>query len=71
MSQPHSASDSGFFMLPLVSNVGNTRSAPDVLLSELQELLVKPKLYLVMQTVKDAISLDTFSYTTRHIWWNF
>ena len=33
MSQPHSASDSGFFMLPKASPTGNARSAPDVLLS--------------------------------------
>ena len=33
MGQPHSASDSSFFMLPLGSSAGNSRSAPDKLLS--------------------------------------
>ena len=33
MSQPHSAGDSGYFMLPVASASGNARSAPDVLLS--------------------------------------
>ena len=33
MSQPHSASDSGFFMLPKKSTAGNARATPDVLLS--------------------------------------
>ena len=33
MSQPHSASDSGFFMLPKASTAGNARATPDVLLS--------------------------------------
>ena len=33
MGQPHSASDSGFFMLPKSSTAGNARATPDVLLS--------------------------------------
>ena len=33
MSQPHSAGDSGFFMLPKASTAGNARATPDVLLS--------------------------------------
>ena len=33
MGQPHSASESSFFMLPLGSTAGNSRSAPDKLLS--------------------------------------
>ena len=33
MSQPHSAGDSGFFMLPKASTSGNARATPDVLLS--------------------------------------
>ena len=33
MSQPHSASDSSYFMLPTGSSAGNARATPDVLLS--------------------------------------
>ena len=33
MSQPHSASDSSFFRLPLGSNAGNDEANPDILLS--------------------------------------
>ena len=33
MSQPHSANDSSFFMLPKGSTANNDRTAPDVLLS--------------------------------------
>ena len=33
MSQPHSAADSSFFMLPKGSSAGNARATPDVLLS--------------------------------------
>ena len=33
MSQPHSAGDSGYFMLPVASSSGNARATPDKLLS--------------------------------------
>ena len=45
MSQPHSASDSGFFMLP--KDGGSARAAPNVLLSG-AKTLGETKLYLVM-----------------------
>ena len=58
MSQPHSASDSGFFMLPKASNAGNARSAPDVLLSGARTL-GETETVSGDGTGKDAISLDT------------
>ena len=58
MSQPHSASDSGFFMLPKASNTGNARSAPDVLLSGARTL-GETETVSGDGAGKDAISLDT------------
>ena len=58
MSQPHSASDSGFFMLPKASNAGNARSAPDVLLSGARTL-GETETVSGDGAGKDAISLDT------------
>ena len=58
MSQPHSAGDSGFFMLPKVSNAGNARSAPDVLLSGARTL-GETETVSGDGAGKDAISLDT------------
>mgnify|MGYP001444349626 CR=1 FL=1 len=58
MSQPHSASDSGFFMLPKASNAGNARTAPDVLLSGARTL-GETETVSGDGAGKDAISLDT------------
>ena len=58
MSQPHSAGDSGFFMLPKASNAGNARSAPDVLLSGARTL-GETETVSGDGAGKDAISLDT------------
>ena len=58
MSQPHSASDSGFFMLPKASNAGNARTAPDVLLSGARTL-GETETVSGDGSGTDAVSLDT------------
>ena len=59
MSQPHSASDSSFFMLPLGSSAGNSRSAPDKLLSA-------DKTIATTETANGAGSSVALSVDTLH-----
>ena len=59
MSQPHSASDSSFFMLPLGSTAGNSRSAPDKLLSA-------DKTIATTETANGAGSSVALSVDTLH-----
>ena len=59
MSQPHSASDSSFFMLPLGSSAGNSRSAPDKLLSA-------DKTIATTETANGSGSTVALSLNTAH-----
>ena len=54
MSQPHSAADSSYFMLPKGSSVGNARTTPDVIMSA-------DKAVGTVQALADAgaVSVDT------------
>ena len=54
MSQPHSAADSSFFMLPKGSSAGNARATPDVLLSGDKTVGTSETV-----TASGAVSVDT------------
>ena len=59
MSQPHSASDSSYFMLPKGSSTGNARATPDVLLSA-------DKTVATTETATGAGSAVALSLDTLH-----
>ena len=59
MGQPHSATESSFFMLPLGSTAGNSRSAPDKLLSA-------DKTIATTETANGAGSSVALSVDTLH-----